>query len=315
MPTLPWRLTSTPITPPLPPKQALVLDERYRNFFRDVLARTFFSGVSPIDDSYMADHLENRVNYFSNYIVPWVRTVAPNLDEFHIVEIGSGTGASTLAFAPVVRTISCFELNKTSTDAAKLRLGHFGFTNVDFNVEYFSREYVSRYVIADVDAVILCAVLEHMTLEELIDALQAAWSVLKPGGLLVVCDTPNRLTTMDAHTSFLPFFSHLPPEVRLRYAVNSPRRDFVEAMASKSHEQLTRWGSGISYHDIELALGSGIHQCVALDGFEPVLQDVVSAPFDDSLIQAAFVHHKVPAHRAFTRSCLNFALRKPPRSP
>lgn len=160
-----------------------------------------------------------------------------------------------------------------------------------------------------------CAVLEHMSFQELAQALRAAWDVLSPGGLLLVADAANRLSAYDEHTSLLPFFTALPMEVMQPYAAYSPREAFTQAIGDAPAEErellLTRWGRGVSHHDFELALGRDIHRHIALDGYESAPCDYAPVRIDNALLRAAFDIHQAQAHRAFTRANLNFVIRKP----
>ena len=72
----------------------------------------------------------------------------------------------------------------------------------------------SRHETDGVDLVLLYALLEHQTLDERIETLRLAERIVRPGGAIVVTETPNRLTYVDRHTSQLPFFHLLPIELR-----------------------------------------------------------------------------------------------------
>lgn len=74
---------------------------------------------------------------------------------------------------------------------------------------------------------------------------------------------------------------------------------------------LTRWGAGISFHELEIALGPDIHSWVVLDGYEPQIQAISSLTLGDSITRLIFDQFDVSAHRAFTRTNLYFVLRKP----
>lgn len=321
---IPASLLETPHHPfveriPSATKSVEITDD-YRKYFRKVLFQTSYAESPSYDrdsDVYAADihaHVERRFNVFDRHIVPWIQQAAPRMSEMTAIEIGSGTGSSTLAFAPHVKKMFCFEIDAVSSGSARARLDYFGLSNVEIRNELFGpdSDVVKRR--ETVHLIVLCAVLEHMHFHELQTALKTAWDVLSPGGLLVVADTPNRFAAFDEHTSLLPFFSALPKEIQKRYAAYSPRKDFVESMKILSgvdaDEALTRWGSGISYHDVELALGHSCHDHVVLDGYEPIILSEYPDHIDDILLRVAFHHHKVPAHRAFTRHNLHFALRK-----
>jgi ubiquinone/menaquinone biosynthesis C-methylase UbiE len=310
----------TAIAAPNAAVTALELTDEYRRQFRRILLETFFrdwpqaSIESPSFESDIADHVDKRYALFAQHVVPWLTQAQADLSGSTALEIGSGTGSSTLAFAPHVQDIVCFEIDRLSMDAAKQRMDLFGLYNVEYRNEAFGPE--GEFVASGrtVDLVVLCAVLEHMSYDELTVALHTAWQVLKTGGLLVIADTPNRLAIVDHHTSLLPYFSALPYELMVDYARFSPREAFRDAVAGAAPQEqrnlITRWGRGISYHDFELAIGPHIHDHVALDGYEPIIRACNPPAIEDALLRYAFKHHQIRAHRAFTRGNLYFALRK-----
>ena len=124
------------------------------------------------------------------------------------------------------------------------------------------------------DLIVYWASLEHMTRDERDVSLRAAWHLLAPGGRLAVHEAPNRLWYHDSHTSFLPFFYWLPDDLAVAYAQQSPRRilrefDDVAEVTPDHLLSLTRHGRGVSFHDLEVALGATASQRVvsAMDLF------------------------------------------------
>jgi S-adenosylmethionine-dependent methyltransferase len=108
------------------------------------------------------------------------------------------------------------------------------------------------------DVVVFYASLEHMTLEERGTAMRQAWQLLAPGDLWCVVDTPNRLWYHDGHTSMLPYFHWLPDDLAFAYSRRSPRAGFRECYRvpdTDSRLHFQRRGRGVSYHELELALG------------------------------------------------------------
>ena len=306
---------------PPPAAERLDLTDDYRRRFTDTLLRTFYRDLprDAIDDPSVRagidDHLDKRYLVFANHLVPWVRQARRDLSACVALEIGSGTGASTLAFAPLVKEVVCYEIDEAANDAARERLAYFGCGNVQHRNELFGPG--SRFVTsgAKADIIVLCAVLEHMSFEELCTALRTAWGALSSGGLLVIADTPNRFAVMDHHTSLLPYYSALSYEVMVEYAMRySPRAEFRDALhratADGQRELVTRWGRGISYHDLELTIGRDVHEHVVLDGYEPTICAVAPPGIDDALMRFAFREYDIGAHRAFTRSNLYLVLRK-----
>src|SRR3712207_2222896 len=109
-----------------------------------------------------------------------------------------------------------------------------------------------------------------MSIPERLTSLREVWSVLRPGGILIVYETPNRLAWMDWHSFLLPFFHCLPDDLALRYAHKSPRKGFGVSGSTPNEqlESLHRLGRGVSYHEFELALGWD-QLTVLNDGFSP----------------------------------------------
>src|SRR5947207_646218 len=70
------------------------------------------------------------------------------------------------------------------------------------------------------------ASLEHLTLEERLQAMKRTWQMLSPGGLWCAIEIPNRLWYYDSHTSQLPFFMWLPDELAFAYSRFSPRESY-----------------------------------------------------------------------------------------
>ncbi len=292
----------------------------YREFFEKVLLDSFFaphlqkgSTINELKGDIL-DHVENRYLNFRDNLIPWVQKCQPDMSYMNVIEIGSGTGSSTLAICPYVKTVTCFEIDDVANSAALKRLKYFDINNCTIRSELFSSQ--SRFIQSNkIHAVFLCAVLEHMIFFEVREVLKTAWSCLTPGGILVVADTPNRLNFIDRHTSLLPFFSMLPVEIRREYATFSPRNNFKDEIAHTTDDnyihKLARWGNGISYHDFELSIGRDFHKHIVLDGYELELRNCAPVLLDDIILQSLFIQNNVSAHKAFTRSNLYFIARKP----
>src|SRR4051794_28554228 len=83
---------------------SFLIDDAFRSFYKPILRDTFFRNVDPdiahdLEGGMLA-HLDQRYQYFIGNIVPWVKQASSHLKKEALIEIGSGTGASTLAFAP-----------------------------------------------------------------------------------------------------------------------------------------------------------------------------------------------------------------------
>ncbi len=169
-----------------------------------------------------------------------------------MVEIGTGTGASAIPFTKMGANVIGVDVHQPGLDVAHVRAETFGVA------DRFSTRCANGADLALVvdpqafDIAIFSASLEHMTFSDRMAALKAAWLSVQPGGYLAIVDSPNRLWFFDDHTAMVNFFHWLPDELASAYAKRSPRAGFNDAVLTEAG--LARWGRGISFHDIEVAL-------------------------------------------------------------
>jgi S-adenosylmethionine-dependent methyltransferase len=236
---------------------------------RDALRRHYFSQrlnyFSDTPDQYlsseegkedMAAHLEGRTNWNRQIVVPWLDSVC-QLQGCRILEIGCGTGASTVALAEQGCDVTGVDVNEGNLLAAQERFGIYG-----LNAKFLcanATELQKHFSFGTFDLIVFFATLEHLTYAERLLAMKGAWAMLKPGGLWGVIETPNRLWWFDHHTALLPFFNWLPDDLALDYAPFS-NRPFMKNYANVEHTEkikldFARRGRGVSYHEFDLALG------------------------------------------------------------
>jgi len=197
-------------------------------------------------------HSIHRLTEFRDNVVPWLAGLV-DLPRSRILEIGAGTGASIVALAEVGRWVDGIDIEAPHLQVASDRVALHGLENtrlLERNALDLADLYSEPY-----DLIIFSATLEHMTYQERITTLRAAWDNLQPGGCLCIYETPNRLWYRDDHTSLLPFFHWLPDDLAMDYAAKSRRGGFAEALAGRDAVTLARWGRGASYHEIDLAIG------------------------------------------------------------
>lgn len=265
----------------------------------------------------VANHVLHRYAEGCNFYVPWVEKVM-SLANRTVVEIGCGTGSSTAAFARKARHVYGYDLDGPSVEATRRRMAVQGLNNVTLAVAQPDEilEALARRHFGEVDVMLLSAVLEHCTLRERLAYIEASWHALRPGGLLVVTETPNRLHFFDYHTSFLPFFNSLPDDLALLYAARSPRQDFRDLLTGEAPDEekrmrLTRFGRGMSYHEFELALPGDLRALVAADGWDPLILALRPlVPGEDSLRETV-VREGYPIPPGFLRRDIDVILRKP----
>ena len=299
-----------------PPKLQHIRNSVLEHFF----SRTADSELSPALTSDVDAHVTGRYNLFRDYLLPWVASTGLELEHAVALEVGSGTGASSAAFAPVLKELHCFEIDARAVRVWHDRMDAMGVENAACNAELFGRgcEFVASGRKADL--IVFCAVLEHLTDFEFEEIVLTAWDTLRAGGLMVIADTPNRFAPVDYHTSLQPGWSALTDSLKMKYgAAFSPREDFRHAMAAslakpgaEGSVDLARWGRGISFHDLEVLLGRDVHSNVVLTGYEPQITAVAPTSAADGLLyyqQRVFTGH--PVSPAFSRPNLYLAIRKP----
>jgi S-adenosylmethionine-dependent methyltransferase len=172
-----------------------------------------------------------------------------------VLEIGCGTGSSTVALAEQGAAVTAVDLDARVLDVARARCAEHG---VEARFLALNASDVARKLAGEpFDLLIFFASLEHMTLGERLDAMRETWDLLAPGALWCVTDTPNRLWYFDEHTARLPFFQWLPDELAFRYARFSPRAFFGDVLGehdAASELAFLRLGRGVSHHEFDLAL-------------------------------------------------------------
>jgi 2-polyprenyl-3-methyl-5-hydroxy-6-metoxy-1,4-benzoquinol methylase len=203
----------------------------------------------------LADHMLGRLENFRATVIPWLNQARP-LRGARILEIGCGTGSSTVALAEQGAEVTAIDLDEPSVEVAKDRLRAYDL-DADFDIVN-ATDAAARFSSRDFDFIIFFASLEHMTHEERMQAMERTWRMLRPGGLWSVIETPNRLWYVDFHTSLLPFFMWLPDELAFAYSRHSPCRPFALAYREYSEAQMLnflRHGRDVSFHEFEVTLG------------------------------------------------------------
>ncbi len=305
-------------------EEYIVHDEHILKMIESGLRETYFADYDAgfLETEYGVQDLE--ANVFKRYdsclshIIPWVSRCI-DLSGKRVLEVGTGTGSSAAAFAHFVDSVYTFDIHEPSVRGALTRFDALGLTNiqVDLIQEDAFLETLNSHPDESIDIVLLSAVLEHQTIEERLATLTTCWRLLRDNGIMVVTDTPNLLVYFDFHSSVLPFLHMTPTDLYVRYAKHSPRNGFNKSFDDyeiKDYReldvQISRWGRGVSYHDFELAFGSGFNDAIVASGFEKEILSWVDVCFEEELLRF-FVHHKhMDVHDAFTRAALNFILKK-----
>ncbi len=254
------------------------------------------------------------------FIVPWVNQFAP-LADATIVEIGCGTGSSTAAFAKFAKHVHAYDIKQKAIDGAMLRLAAQGLSaKATFRRVKPGKLWES--IFSDFgsnkpDVLLLFALLEHQTLKERLETLRTAQKIVRPGGVIVICETPNRLVYFDNHTSQLPFFHMLPLDLQLMVVPKSPRRDLRDSMARSAaggldqaalELALMRWGQSVSFHEFDLTFDD-IDSRILSGGTHPNLLKLRRPEPQEEILRRYMESAGVKRHEAFTRYFLDLIIK------
>lgn len=290
---------------------AIVRESLLRHYFKDP-----HYAASELGKRDLVDHLHNRLKNNRERIVPWIESLR-SLAGTNILEIGCGTGASTLALAERGARVTAIDIRDDSIQVAMDRCKSYGYS-ADFLVVNATdvRQHLGDRVF---DIVIFYASLEHMTHDERRIAMRDTWEMLPCGALWVVIETPNRLWYIDEHTAWLPFFHWLPDRVAYEYARFSHREYFRELYLSRSPESelhFLRRGRGLSFHEFELFIAP-LQQLHIVSWLNDYLRSR-DAEARESWAKSqyakysSFLQYVSPTvHPAFVEPYLDIAIRKP----
>jgi len=204
---------------------------------------------------FFIDDLNDRLIKFRHQHIPFLSSLS-NLKNKRILEIGCGSASSTIALAEQGAIITGIDIDADEIFLAKQRLKEFNLPEQTFHVMN-AAELDKCFTTGSFDIIIYFASLEHMTYNERLKTLKVSWALLNKGGLLCVFGTPNRLWYLDMHTSLLPFYFWLPDDLAFDYSKFSLRHDFnnLNKLAFEQNKILFyRWGRGVSFHEIEVAI-------------------------------------------------------------
>ena len=154
-----------------------------------------------------------------------------------LLDFGCGSGASSSILGRWLgdTEIVGIDLSQDYLGLARARARHHGLNSVRFLLS--PGPDVLPPEIGTFDFITLSAVYEHLLPHERRTLLPLIWSVLRPGGVLFINQTPNRLSPIEAHTTGLPLLNYLPARLALAYARRSRRIN-----AEQSWENLLRDG-------------------------------------------------------------------------
>ena len=200
--------------------------------------------------------LFGRLNGDRRTVVPWLDSIRP-LKGATVLEVGCGTGCSTVALGEKGAKVIGIDVSEESIELAKERCAIHGIKDVEFKL-IGAAQMGDAFDKNQFDHVIFFASMEHMTHRERVQAIQTAYELIRDNGIVSVVECPNRLWFKDTHTSFTPFFHWLSDECAMDYAKFTPRESHVSDFKNNTDSsplEFARLGRGVSFHEFVIALG------------------------------------------------------------
>lgn len=259
-----------------------------------------------------------RYNRTLTKVVPWIQRVF-DLRGARVLEIGSGTGSSGVAIARIAGEVFGIEPSERPLSVARLRAEIMGVENIRFEQAISPQVFdqLERLFPAPLDVIMLSAVLEHQTVSERLQTLRKVWQSLRPGGIFVVAETPNRLTYMDGHTTGLMFFDMLEEDLALRAFHLSDRSAYVHDMKvcmekswQAARDMWVRRGRGVCHLDFDIALPGRPYEVLA-DGYEPEPLEAFGVSYEERLLQSCIANARLDIPPVFQRHTIYGIFRKP----
>jgi S-adenosylmethionine-dependent methyltransferase len=303
--------------PPNLAKNQIQIDENSLEKIKKSIEQNFYIGWKQkknyAEKEYEYDfneHLINRLEKDRMRIIPWLNNVR-QLKNSNILEIGCGTGSSTVALAEQGARVNAVDIDESALAVAKDRCKILGLQSVFSSIN--ATDVYKKFSDQRFDFIIFFACLEHMTHNERMTAMKNTWNMLETNDLLIVIDTPNRLWYYDTHTSELPFFHWLPDELAFKYSSFSRRNNFRELYREynkDSKQHFLRRGRGVSFHEFDIAIRStkDLEIISSLSTFEK--KDIFKLSFSERRYKS-FLSHVCPnIHEGFFDPYLNLIIKK-----
>lgn len=148
---------------------------------------------------------------------------AARLAGARVLDFGCGSGASTAVLARLLpdAEVVGVELDARLVEIARLRVAHQGAGAP--TVLHSPAPDRMPDGLGSFDVIYLSAVWEHLLPAERATLPAQLWRLLRPGGVLLLTETPYRWSPVETHSTGFPLVNHLPRPLAARVARRSPR--------------------------------------------------------------------------------------------
>jgi 2-polyprenyl-3-methyl-5-hydroxy-6-metoxy-1,4-benzoquinol methylase len=219
--------------------------------------------IAATQGRHVRDEIERSENpaYMRRGLENLIRRYGIELAQKKILDFGCGAGAFALSLLRLGATrITGVEVDEGLLSVAESRLRDFFPGQFQLQkIGYIDGTYRMPLEDGLFDVVWAHAVMEHVHPRQRADVVRELWRVLRPGGLLVVDATPNRLWFREDHTTGLFLVNYLP----LGMAAALARRYSIRVPAGQSAEKLLERGfRGCTYWEIRNPMPGAV--CVNL---------------------------------------------------
>lgn len=254
------------------------------------------------------------------YAVPWISRHI-DLSATHIIDFGCGCGSSSLALGHFAERVIGLEIDPQYVRAFEERMRIMRAANCRCVQTSPEDILAAMEGCCDVrSSIVFLAVIEHLTEAEQVSYLRKAWQLLAPGQVLVILETPNRLSLFDDHT-FEQSFAHIvPDEIFIDWIKSSgPETRFHGVLteladAGNAADVLLRrrrLGVGVAPHVFAVALEEPLEEIVVADAFDEHLINWFPPTKCDELLLEYWAHYDPALPIGFARSVLGFIFKKP----